>query len=197
MPALPARSKSLAGALSSASPRMLSSEARLNRASALEAHHLFTSHRTPQIQAATSGSGTFRLVTPRLTTPEAEVPPGMGKRNGYGPSSIMDAGYFGSAAGAIQEDAEDQTAEEGAESTGASPVKSEPFRPWMMHAMSPAGGAHLRPAKKRPLSAAARLSRVYGPLLASNAGAAAAGTQSAASASTDSLSLAGGEPNKI
>ncbi|GAC74718.1 predicted Rho/Rac guanine nucleotide exchange factor [Moesziomyces antarcticus T-34] len=197
MPALPARSKSLAGALSSASPHMLSSEARLNRASALEAHHLFTSHRTPQIQAATSGSGTFRLVTPRLTTPEAEVPPGMGKRSGYGPSSIMDAGYFGSAAGAIQEDAEDQAAEEGAESTGASPVKSEPFRPWMMHAMSPAGGAHLRPAKKRPLSAAARLSRVYGPLLASNAGAAAAGTQSAASASTDSLSLAGGEPNKV
>lgn len=190
-PVLPARSKSLAGPLASGSPRVMSTEARLNRASALEAHHLFTSHHRNQIQAATSGSGTFRLVTPRLTTPEAELPPGVAKRNGFSPS-IMDVGYFGGATGAIQEDAEDENATQGgvlaAASAGASPVKtSEPFKPWMLHAMSPTGGAHLRPARKRPLSAAARLSSFYGPLLASsgnNAGASSQVNASAASGST-------------
>ena len=173
-PVLPARSKSLAGNLASGTPRVLSPEARMNRASALEAHHLFTSHhRNSQIQAATSGSGTFRLVTPRLTTPESELPPGVvGQRSGVHPS-IMDAGYFGGAAGAIQEDAEDENAVQNAvsaASAGNSPSKtSEPFKPWMLHAMSPAGGAQMRPARKRPLSAAARLSSFYGPLLASSA----------------------------
>lgn len=171
-PVLPARSKSLAGPLASGSPRVIWPEARLNRASALEAHHLFNNHhRSSQIQAATSGSGTFRLVTPRLTTPEAEIPPGMSKRTGLS-TSILDAAYFGGAAGAIQEDAaEDENATQAAvASTGTSPLKtSEPFKPWMLHAMSPAGGApQLRPARKRPLSAAARLSSFYGPLLSNS-----------------------------
>ncbi|CBQ71161.1 probable Don1-cytokinesis protein Don1 [Sporisorium reilianum SRZ2] len=196
-PVLPARSKSLAGPLASGSPRVMSTEARLNRASALEAHHLFTSHyRNPQIQAATSGSGTFRLVTPRLTTPEAELPPGVvGKRSGFSPS-IMDAGYFGGATGAIQEDAEDENATQGGvpavASAGASPVKtSEPFKPWMLHAMSPAGGAHLRPARKRPLSAAARLSSFYGPLLAGSSGG------GASSSTTSSSSNNAGAPSQV
>ncbi|GAC98618.1 hypothetical protein PHSY_006212 [Pseudozyma hubeiensis SY62] len=170
-PVLPTRSKSLAGPLASSSARVMSNDSRLNRASALEAHHLFTSHyRNSQIQAATSGSGTFRLVTPRLTTPESELPPGASKRSGFSPS-IMDAGYFGGAAGAIQEDAEDENASQiPGTSAGTSPLKtSEPFKPWMLHAMSPTGGApQLRPARKRPLSAAARLSSFYGPLLASS-----------------------------
>ncbi len=71
---------------------------------ALEAHHLFTAHnRTSQISAASSGSGTFRLVTPRLTTPESELAPGMGSR------SIMDAGYFG----AVPEENEEEVGQEG------------------------------------------------------------------------------------
>nr|QBH67546.1 hypothetical protein UEMT_2012 [Ustilago esculenta] len=166
---LPVRSKSLAGPLASGSPHVMSPEARNNRASALEAHHLFTNHRNPQIQAATSGSGTFRLVTPRLTTPEAEMPHGMSKRNVLAPS-IMDAGYFGRASAAIQEDAEDGEASHTIVAcAGTGPAKtSEPFKPWMLHAMSPTGGAHLRPARKRPLSAAARLSSFYGPLLATS-----------------------------
>ncbi|SPO32387.1 probable Don1 - cytokinesis protein Don1 [Ustilago trichophora] len=187
-PVLPVRSKSLAGPLASGSPRVMSPDARLNRASALEAHHLFTNHhnRNPQIQAATSGSGTFRLVTPRLTTPESELPPGMTKRSVFAPS-IMDAGYFGGAAGAIQEDAEDDCAAQSdnvSASAGTSPIKSsEPFKPWMLHAMSPTGGAHLRPARKRPLSAAARLSSFYGPLLATTGSQAATGGSSSNTAS--------------
>ncbi|TKY86011.1 hypothetical protein EX895_004836 [Sporisorium graminicola] len=199
-PVLPARSKSLAGPLASASPRVMSTEARLNRASALEAHHLFASHhRNPQIQAATSGSGTFRLVTPRLTTPESELPPGVaGKRSGFSPS-IMDVGYFGATTGAIQEDAEDESDTQGAApavaSAGASPSKtSEPFKPWMLHAMSPTGGAHLRPARKRPLSAAARLSSFYGPLLASSSN--NAGTPSQINASASSASTIDEQNNR-
>uniref|UniRef100_V5GIZ1 Uncharacterized protein n=2 Tax=Kalmanozyma brasiliensis (strain GHG001) TaxID=1365824 RepID=V5GIZ1_KALBG len=135
-PVLPTRSNSLASPLAAASPRI--PEARTNRASALEAHHLFANHtRTSQIQAATSGSGTFRLVTPRLTTPESELPPGARK-------SILDSGYFG--ARAIEE-----VPEEGG------------FKPWMLHGPQ---GVQGRPQRKRPLSAAARLSSFYGPLLA-------------------------------
>lgn len=156
-PILPARSKSLAGPLASGSPRVIS-----NRASALEAHHLFTHHnphRNSAIQAATSGSGTFRLVTPRLTTPESELPPGA--VTGGGKRSIMDAGYFGGAA--IAEEGQSGVEE-------ASGGNGEGFKPWMLHAMSPSGvgGVGARPVRKRPLSAAARLSRVYGPLLASS-----------------------------
>ncbi len=185
-PVLPARSKSLVGSLASGSPRVMSPDARLNRASALEAHHLFTNHtRASQIQAATSGSGTFRLVTPRLTTPESELPPGMSKR------SVFDAGYFGGTSGVIQEDAEDDSTAQGNSSTSSistSPGKSsEPFKPWMLHAMSPTGGAHLRPARKRPLSAAARLSSFYGPLLASNPASGSAASQLTSSPSTRSV----------
>ena len=196
-PVLPVRSKSLAGPLSSASPRVISPEARLNRASALEAHHLFTNHRSAQIQAATSGSGTFRLVTPRLTTPESELPPGMAKRSVYA-ANIMDAGYFGGAAGAIQEDAEDDSSHTSTTaSVGTSPAKpSEPFKPWMLHAMSPAGGAQLRPARKRPLSAAARLSSFYGPLLATSQASGSATTSVPASPS-NAAGLASTECKKV
>ncbi|SNX82112.1 probable cytokinesis protein Don1 [Melanopsichium pennsylvanicum] len=192
-PILPTRSKSLAGALTSGSPRVITPEARMNRASALEAHHLFTNHhRNPQIQAATSGSGTFRLVTPRLTTPESEHPPGMPAITSK-KSSIMDAGYFGGAAGAIREDTEEEfSAGTNAGDAGTSPTKSsEPFKPWMLHAMSPIGGAHLRPTRKRPLSAAARLSSFYGPLLASS------GNQQAGSSAGAGSSAANTDNSKI
>ncbi|SAM67321.1 probable cytokinesis protein Don1 [Ustilago bromivora] len=174
-PILPAPSKSLAGPLASGSPRVIS-----NRASALEAHRLFTQHhphRNSAIQAATSGSGTFRLVTPRLTTPESELPPGaMGAMSGK--RSIMDAGYFGGAA--IAEEGQGGV-EEG--------VSGEGFKPWMLHAMSPnGGGVGARPVRKRPLSAAARLSRVYGPMLA------ASGSQSQLDAGTSGSGAAG---NKV
>ncbi|PWY98854.1 hypothetical protein BCV70DRAFT_163797 [Testicularia cyperi] len=163
MPQLPTRSKSLSGsALRLPMPGMQ------NRRSALEAQ-LFTSNLSPQIQAATSGSGTFRLVTPRLTTPESELPP---KRASHAPSSIsiMEEGYFGGVAivEGVEESEPTPRADMSAFNTGTSPAKaSEPFRPsTVVH--GPNGiPAHLRPQqqRKRPMSAAARLSTFYGPLL--------------------------------
>lgn len=53
----------------------ISPAARVAKAHALEAQLFHGKHLSPQVHAATSGSGTFRLVTPRLTTPEWERPP--------------------------------------------------------------------------------------------------------------------------
>lgn len=90
----------------------------------------------------------------------------------------MDAGYFGGAA--IAEEGQGGV-EEG--------VSGEGFKPWMLHAMSPnGGGVGARPVRKRPLSAAARLSRVYGPMLA------ASGSQSQLDAGTSGSGAAG---NKV
>lgn len=172
MPPLPARSKSLYSP-SSRTPM----PGMPHRASALEAH-LFTNHSRPQIQAATSGSGTFRLMTPRLTTPESELPPGQSgggaRRSTYAPS-IMTAGYFGVDSTCIPEGVEDPSTPTSTSMsftnsptpTSASPAKqSEVFRPSMMHA--PNGvPPHLRSHMKRPMSAAARLSTFYGPMLTS------------------------------
>lgn len=147
-----------------------------HRASALEAH-LFTNHSRPQIQAATSGSGTFRLMTPRLTTPESELPPGQtgaSRRSTFAPS-IMTTGYFGVDTTCIPEGVEDPSTPTSTSNlfttsttpTSASPAKSsDVFRPSMMHA--PNGvPPHLRSHTKRPMSAAARLSTFYGPMLSS------------------------------
>ncbi|PWN43121.1 hypothetical protein IE81DRAFT_329781 [Ceraceosorus guamensis] len=94
---------------------------------------LFKGGLTPQVQAATSGSGTFRLVTPRLTTPEAEMLPRSrhgAQGEGDGNIRIGDGGsYF---AGAVSED--------------------------HLGDMPPP----IPRARKKPLSAAARLSTFYG-----------------------------------
>jgi hypothetical protein len=96
---------------------------------------LFHGGLAPQVQAATSGSGTFRLCTPRLTTPEAEHPSGW-------PGAITRIGEEGSYfAGADSFDA----------GGDAAPPMARP--------------------RKKPLSAAARLSTVYGVAPASMPGA--------------------------
>lgn len=101
-------------------------------------HHQLYSHGgllSPQVQAATSGSGTFRLVTPRLTTPEDE--PSYGGRGGVRAKSSSGGGmsdYF----------------------AGVEPGQSEldNVAPRPRHAIT----------RKKPLSAADRLSSVYGGL---------------------------------
>jgi len=89
---------------------------------------------SPQVQAATSGSGTFRLVTPRLTTPECEQanPGGSNTTDCNGNVTTSPGDYF----------------------TGVEPGQSE----------LPEPRPRLISARKKPLSAAARLSSVYGGL---------------------------------
>lgn len=102
---------------------------------------------SPQIQAATSGAGTFRLVTPRLTTPEGEQSSATTtsssssgpKYAGANPSSGSNAN-----GGGIMDDY----------FTGAEPGQSELI----------ANNQMPRLKRKKPLSAAARLSSVYGGL---------------------------------
>jgi hypothetical protein len=121
-------------------PRLPSSKvgSKYNRAGGAETQ-LFTSDNllSPQVQAATSGQGTFRLVTPRLTTPEGEHPSSAlalnkSASNGDFPSSGTD--YF----------------------TGVQLGQSE-----LNNHQVP------RLKRKKPLSAAARLSSVYGAGLTS------------------------------
>ncbi|PWN35428.1 uncharacterized protein FA14DRAFT_41472 [Meira miltonrushii] len=62
----------------------ISPAARVAKAHALEAQLFHGKLLSPQVHAATSGSGTFRLVTPRLTTPEWERPPLLRSSKTYG-----------------------------------------------------------------------------------------------------------------
>ena len=123
----PSSSKGRAGGAASAAG------VKFPKARGIEAQ-LFYHHRggllSPQVQAATSGSGTFRLVTPRLTTPEDEDAGANGSRGGA-PSSMGD--YFA-------------YAEHGQTDLGLAPRPRHP------------------PARKKVLSAADRLSSVYGGL---------------------------------
>ncbi|PWN87198.1 hypothetical protein FA10DRAFT_281949 [Acaromyces ingoldii] len=105
---------------------------------------------SPQVQAATSGSGTFRLVTPRLTTPTDEASPRGTAASG--PQPGKDGSYFaGVEPGSDQVVSSHQQLplhRSSADNTSGSPNAAG------------AAQAHLR--KKRPLlSAKARLSTVY------------------------------------
>lgn len=62
----------------------ISPAARVAKAHALEAQLFHGKLLSPRVHAATSGSGTFRLVTPRLTTPEWERPPLLRSSNTHG-----------------------------------------------------------------------------------------------------------------
>ena len=142
---LPPRSRSLVGSMLQVP----------ERAGALEAK-LFNASLSPQVQAATSGSGTFRLVTPRLTTPDAELPPGAANQRGSHGHALISASYFSG----VNLDPSTVAEEGQGKPNPAGP--SEPFKPSMIH--GPNGiPAHLRPSqRKRPMSAAARLSTFYG-----------------------------------
>ncbi|EPQ30693.1 uncharacterized protein PFL1_01594 [Pseudozyma flocculosa PF-1] len=164
-PKVPARSKSISGG----APRMP------ERSSAAEAQ-LFQAALHPQVQAATSGTGTFRLVTPRLTTPDSEVPPNeFGRRSSHPPSMMGGvSSYFGNAEGATGTEGTGTTSAASSAAAGSAPCLedaanvgkgSEPFKPSMIH--GPNGiPAHLRAQRKRPMSAADRLSTFYGANLA-------------------------------
>ncbi|KAN0065535.1 hypothetical protein ACQY0O_001372 [Thecaphora frezii] len=165
-----------------------------DRSSVAEAQ-LFQAALRPQVQAATSGSGTFRLVTPRLTTPDSEMPPNAsGRRTSYGASTLGAASYFGIVDASANANANAPTSTAAAYTAGTETISgpwssapaggaavpgvfagaeeatagargSEPIRPSLMH--GPSGiPAHLRPQRKRPMSAADRLSTFYGANLA-------------------------------
>lgn len=149
----------------------------LPRSSTTANAQLFDSHLMPQVQVATSGTGRFRLVTPRLTTPEHELPPSLTSegnqlmeeeelnedsnyvvtspknqgRKSSGNISITAPSYF--------------TARPGSTSTPSSFANNDPnglsgsesmnFNPSKRPSLTPGVG------RPKPLSAAARLSTIY------------------------------------
>ncbi|PWN50870.1 hypothetical protein IE53DRAFT_368539 [Violaceomyces palustris] len=123
-----------------------------DRALAAEAR-LFNASLSPQVQAATSGTGTFRLVTPRLTTPEAEEPVRRMRKDST-QSVVGSGGSYFADADSVDHSANDPRTNDANVCQSAAQISS---------------GTHLRQQlRKKPLSAAARLSSFYGAGLGLN-----------------------------
>ncbi|UZJ52983.1 hypothetical protein CBS101457_002303 [Exobasidium rhododendri] len=119
---------------------------------------------SPQVQAATSGLGTFRLVTPRLTTPEFEevAHSMMGNRDDNNSSSRSSSSnnncqsIDGTSPVPPPPSAPSHTSVEGSDYfAGAIPGQSE---------LRPPPAPRLFSARRKPLTAAARLSSFYSGL---------------------------------
>jgi hypothetical protein len=147
---------------SSGHPIRQAPAARIAKAHASNAQVTHGKMLSPQVHAATSGTGTFRLVTPRLTTPEHERPPVQrsvtmtadGEANDADEESSHATHPVGPSASA-------------SEHQGAGDYFSAAF-----HSHSGQGLQHharafplLAPRRRKPMSAAARLSSVYSAAL--------------------------------
>lgn len=146
----------------------ISPAARVAKAHALEAQLFRGKLLSPQVHAATSGSGTFRLVTPRLTTPEWERPPLLRSSNTYGGEMNL----YSSNEVSSQEQTPASTSiiqhsrpgECGDYFAGVLPGKSD-LRTERNDVDQVKIALLQAPVRRRkPLSAAARLSSVYGAL---------------------------------
>lgn len=142
--------------------------ARIAKAHVLDAQVFHGRLLSPQVHAATSGSGTFRLVTPRLTTPEWERPPLLrgSKTQGGTPFSVegdsnRDEAFSSaktplSAHGQVDAMLAVPGKEGGGYFAGVPPGRSE------LSSSTPF--PHIAARRRKPMSAAARLSSVYGAL---------------------------------
>lgn len=141
----------------------------------------------PTVQAATSGSGTFRLAPPQITTPDDEFPRSMGGKGRYGCNPAVssssrslvgqDDGYFAGLTiseehkGAVEFPVSSDTValSTGAMSSGQPAVPAR--RCERINSNSSISGYEAegrlqhRHSKRKPLSAAARLSTYYGNAL--------------------------------
>lgn len=139
-----------------ASKQYIAPATRIAKAAAVDAQLLQGRLLSPRVHAATSGGGTFRLVTPRLTTPEEERAPNSqqwptGGSHTQSGDADGSGGYFaGVAAGQTELSA---NRGKNAATPFTSPLGPASHEPWQR--------------RKKPLSAAARLSSVYGTVLPS------------------------------
>ncbi|CAO1616110.1 unnamed protein product [Parajaminaea phylloscopi] len=137
----------------------------------------------PTVQAATSGTGTFRLAPPQITTPEDELPRSYSGRSWYGcnPAASTSSrslvgqgdGYFAGAA--IPEEQEGGPVAFPSSGDAFHPSDRQPMqahRRERINSSASVSGHEVdtrlqhRPSRRKPLSAAARLSTYYGNSLA-------------------------------
>lgn len=152
----------------------------------------------PNVQTATSGSGTFRLVTPRLTTPDAVERSGSNEAEAASPArhahKIGHGGsYFANAAIPSSGAWADANGANGANGNGTPGAQNGySYNYGFNQNQGPQRtGARERPRKK-PLSAAARLSTFYGNALAATSSSSSTGGNAGANAGGNAGAGAGG-----
>lgn len=157
--------------------------------SSIAGAQLFDTNLMPQVQVATSGTGRFRLITPRLTTPESEFPPSLANdtlgeegEDKEANLAVGDSSFSEMASGFSPRN--ESRKPSGTSITTPSYFSPRPgstsntsFNPSLSSSDNPTRRPSLAPGigRPKPLSAAARLSTIY-PAAASHLSSSAPGT---------------------